>query len=208
VVSLTGHRLADNYTKRSREELRRIQLVYQLPDVALNPRHTISEIIGRPMSFYFGMNEDERMAEVNRLLDLIGLPRDFAQRLPKALSGGQKQRVCIARALAARPDLIICDEVTSALDPLVAEEILRLLRSLQDELGVSYLFITHDLGVVRRLADRTMVMQHGRIVETGTTEEVFAPPYQPYTEQLINSVPELRRDWLDGVLAKRGLSSI
>lgn len=208
VVSLTGHRLADNYTKRSREELRRIQLVYQLPDVALNPRHTVGEIIGRPMSFYFGMNEDERMAEVNRLLDLIGLPRDFAQRLPKALSGGQKQRVCIARALAARPDLIICDEVTSALDPLVAEEILRLLRSLQDELGVSYLFITHDLGVVRRLADRTMVMQHGRIVETGTTEEVFAPPYQPYTEQLINSVPELRRDWLDGVLAKRGLSSI
>jgi peptide/nickel transport system ATP-binding protein len=142
---------------------------------------------------------------VNRLLDLIGLPREFAERLPKALSGGQKQRVCIARALAARPDLIICDEVTSALDPLVAEEILRLLRSLQDELGVSYLFITHDLGVVRRLADRTMVMQHGRIVETGTTKEVFAPPYQPYTEQLITSVPELRRDWLDGVLAKRGL---
>lgn len=119
------------------------------------------------------MNDDERTSEVNRLLDLIGLPRDFAERLPKALSGGQKQRVCIARALAARPNLIICDEVTSALDPLVAEEILKLLRSLQDELGVSYLFITHDLGVVRRLADRTMVMQHGRIVETGTTEQVL-----------------------------------
>ena len=205
VISLAGHRLADKYSRRSREDLRRIQLVYQLPDVALNPRHTVGEIIGRPMSFYFGMNEDERASEVNRLLDLIGLPREFAERLPKALSGGQKQRVCIARALAARPDLIICDEVTSALDPLVAEEILRLLRSLQDELGVSYLFITHDLGVVRRLADRTMVMQHGRIVETGTTKEVFAPPYQPYTEQLITSVPELRRDWLDGVLAKRGL---
>jgi peptide/nickel transport system ATP-binding protein len=203
VISLAGHRLADNYTKRSREELRRIQLVYQLPDVALNPRQTVGEIIGRPMSFYFGMNEDQRKTEVARILDLIGLPQDFAERLPKALSGGQKQRVCIARALAARPELIICDEVTSALDPLVAEEILRLLRSLQDDLGVSYLFITHDLGVVRRLADRTMVMQHGRIVETGTTEEIFKPPYQPYTEQLITSVPELRRDWLDDVLAKR-----
>ncbi|MCP2137751.1 ABC-type glutathione transport system ATPase component [Rhizobium sp. SLBN-94] len=205
VVSLAGHRLADKYTQRSREELRRIQLIYQLPDVALNPRHTVGEIIGRPMSFYFRMNDEQRASEVNRLLDLIGLPRDFAERLPKALSGGQKQRVCIARALAARPDLIICDEVTSALDPLVADEILTLLQSLQNELGVSYLFITHDLGVVRRIADRTMVMQHGRIVETGTTEEVFAPPYQPYTEQLITSVPELRRDWLDGVLAKRGL---
>jgi peptide/nickel transport system ATP-binding protein len=203
VISLAGQRLADNYTKRSREELRRIQLVYQLPDVALNPRQTVGEIIGRPMSFYFSMNEEQRKAEVARILDLIGLPQDFAERLPKALSGGQKQRVCIARALAARPDLIICDEVTSALDPLVAEEILKLLRSLQDELGVSYLFITHDLGVVRRLADRTMVMQHGRIVETGTTEEIFKPPYQPYTEQLITSVPELRRDWLDDVLAKR-----
>lgn len=203
VISLAGHRLADSYKNRSREELRRIQLVYQLPDVALNPRQTIGDIIGRPMSFYFYMKEDQRVSEVGRLLDLVGLPRDFAERLPKALSGGQKQRVCIARALAARPDLIICDEVTSALDPLVAEEILRLLRSLQDELSVSYLFITHDLGVVRRLADRTMVMQHGVIVETGITADVFAPPYKPYTEQLITSVPELRRDWLDGVLAKR-----
>lgn len=207
VVSLAGHRLADSYTKRSREELRRIQLVYQLPDVALNPRQTVGEIIGRPMSFYFKMADDERTSEVGRLLELVGLPKDFGERLPKALSGGQKQRVCIARALAARPDLIICDEVTSALDPLVAEEILRLLRSLQDELSVSYLFITHDLGVVRRLADRTMVMQHGRVVETGATVDVFAPPHQPYTEQLITSVPELRRDWLDGVLAKRSISA-
>jgi len=205
VISLAGHRLADSYKKRSREELRRIQLVYQLPDVALNPRQTVGDIIGRPMSFYFNMKDDQRSSEVGRLLDLVGLPRDFAERLPKALSGGQKQRVCIARALAARPDLIICDEVTSALDPLVAEEILRLLRSLQDELSVSYLFITHDLGVVRRLADRTMVMQHGVIVETGITADVFAPPYKPYTEQLITSVPELRRDWLDGVLAKRAI---
>jgi peptide/nickel transport system ATP-binding protein len=195
--------LEANYKKRSREELRRIQLVYQLPDVALNPRQTVGEIIGRPMKFYFGMNEDQREIEVKRLLELIGLPVDFADRLPGALSGGQKQRVCIARALAAKPDLIICDEVTSALDPLVAEEILRLLRKLQDELQVSYLFITHDLGVVRRLADRTMVMQKGKVVETGTTKAIFEPPYEPYTEQLITSVPELRRDWLDDILKAR-----
>jgi len=157
------------------------------------------------MKFYFGMNEDQREAEVKRLLELIGLPADFANRPPGALSGGQKQRVCIARALAAKPDLIICDEVTSALDPLVAEEILRLLRKLQDELHVSYLFITHDLGVVRRLADRTMVMQKGKVVETGTTKAIFEPPYEPYTEQLITSVPELRRDWLDDILKARAV---
>jgi peptide/nickel transport system ATP-binding protein len=172
----------------------------------LNPRQTVGEIIGRPMKFYFGMNEDQREIEDKRLLELIGLPADFASRLPGALSGGQKQRVCIARALAAKPDLIICDEVTSALDPLVAEEILRLLRKLQDELHVSYLFITHDLGVVRRLADRTMVMQKGKVVETGTTKAIFEPPYEPYTEQLITSVPELRRDWLDDILKVRAAS--
>ncbi len=203
IVNLDGRRLEASYRKRSREELRRIQLVYQLPDVALNPRQTVGEIIGRPMKFYFGMNEDQREEEVRRLLDLIGLPADFAGRLPGALSGGQKQRVCIARALAAKPDLIICDEVTSALDPLVAEEILRLLRRLQDELKVSYLFITHDLGVVRRLADRTMVMQKGEVVETGATHDIFEPPFKPYTEQLITSVPELRHDWLDDILRMR-----
>ncbi|MBB6486934.1 ABC transporter ATP-binding protein [Rhizobium lusitanum] len=203
IITLGGQRLPGSYKQRSREELRRIQLVYQLPDVALNPRQTVGEIIGRPMKFYFGMTEDQRKAEIARLLELIGLPTDFAGRLPGALSGGQKQRVCIARALAAKPDLIICDEVTSALDPLVAEEILKLLRELQDELSVSYLFITHDLGVVRRLADRTMVMQKGRVVETGTTKAIFEPPYEAYTKQLITSVPELRRDWLDDILKAR-----
>ncbi|QFY62600.1 ABC transporter ATP-binding protein (plasmid) [Rhizobium grahamii] len=203
-IDLEGQRLATDYRKRSKKQLRRIQLVYQLPDVALNPRQTVGEIIGRPMSFYFGMKDKEQRVEVARLLELIGLPAEFTERLPGALSGGQKQRVCIARALAAKPDLIICDEVTSALDPLVAEEILKLLRKLQDELKVSYLFITHDLGVVKRLADRTMVMQHGRVIEEGATSEIFRPPHAPYTEQLIASVPELRRDWLDDVLKSRG----
>ena len=203
MITLGGNKLERSFKKRSREDLRRIQLVYQLPDVALNPRQKVGDIIGRPMEFYFGLSEVPRRQEVNRLLDLIGLPHDIADRLPGALSGGQKQRVCIARALAAQPELIICDEVTSALDPLVAEDILRLLRRLQDELGLSYLFITHDLGVVRRLADRTLVMQRGKIIEQGPTAEIFQPPFLPYTEELVTSVPELRRDWLDDVLAKR-----
>lgn len=206
-VSFAGRRLAGSYRARSRDELRRIQLVYQLPDVALNPRQTVGEIIGRPLAFYFGLKGAERTREVERLLTEIGLPADFAGRLPGALSGGQKQRVCIARALAARPDLVICDEVTSALDPLVAEDILNLLRTLQDARGVAYLFITHDLGVVRRLADRTMVMQKGRVVEQGPTEAIFTPPQAPYTAELIASVPELRRDWLDDVLARRAGSN-
>lgn len=203
MITLGGQKLERSFKNRTREELRRIQLVYQLPDVALNPRQKVGDIIGRPMEFYFGLTDVPRQQEVKRLLELIGLPAEFADRLPGALSGGQKQRVCIARALAAKPDLIICDEVTSALDPLVAEDILRLLRRLQDELGLSYLFITHDLGVVRRLADRTLVMQRGKIVEQGPTAEIFQPPFHPYTQELVTSVPELRRDWLDDVLAKR-----
>ncbi len=178
-------------------------MIYQMADVAMNPRQTVGTIIGRPLEFYFGMRGRERDRRVAELLDKIEMGKGFVDRYPAELSGGQKQRVCIARALAAKPDLIICDEVTSALDPLVAEEILRLLRRLQDELKVSYLFITHDLGVVRRLADRTMVMQKGEVVETGATHDIFEPPFKPYTEQLITSVPELRRDWLDDILRMR-----
>jgi peptide/nickel transport system ATP-binding protein len=145
----------------------------------------------------------EVRARVLELLGLVGLPQDYAERLPTALSGGQKQRVCIARALAAEPDLVICDEPTSALDPLVADEILKLLKRLQDELGLAYLFITHDLGIVRRIAHRTAVMLKGEIIAKGPTAEIFAPPFHPYTEKLLASVPEMRVDWLDEVLAKR-----
>jgi peptide/nickel transport system ATP-binding protein len=127
--------------------------------------------------------------------------------LSTALSGGQKQRICIARALAAEPDVIICDEPTSALDQFVAEEILKLLKSLQDNLGVGYLFITHDLGIVRRIAHRTAVMLKGEIIAQGPTAEIFSPPFHPYTERLLSSVPEMRTDWLDDVLAKRSLKS-
>jgi peptide/nickel transport system ATP-binding protein len=202
-ISFEGKPLPASYKKRTKESLRRIQLIYQLPDVALNPRQTIGEIIGRPLTFYFGLKGQRQREGVAALLEQVGLPAEFEARLPSALSGGQKQRVCIARALAAKPDLIICDEVTSALDPLVAEEVLLLLRKLQDETKVSYLFITHDLGVVRRLADRTMVMQRGKVIEQGETAAIFEPPYEPYTEQLVSSVPELRQGWLEEVLSRR-----
>jgi peptide/nickel transport system ATP-binding protein len=202
-ITFHGKSLARAMKDRSRDELRRIQLIYQLPDVALNPRQTIGDIIGRPVAFYFGLGKAEVDKRVAELLDQVGLPAEHARRLPGALSGGQKQRVCIARALAAEPEVVICDEPTSALDPLVAEDILKLLRRLQDERGLGYLFITHDLGIVRRIAHRTAVMLRGKIVRQGPTPDVFAPPYDPYTERLLASVPEMRTDWLDEVLGRR-----
>jgi peptide/nickel transport system ATP-binding protein len=198
--------LAAHHGKRSREELRRIQLVFQLPDVALNPRQTVEAIIGRPATFYFGLRGAPLKARVDELLTAVGLDTSLAGRFPGQLSGGQKQRVCIARALAAKPDLIICDEVTSALDPLVAEEILKLLRRLQEELGLAYLFITHDLGSVRRIAHRAVVMLQGEIVAEGPAGEVFGQPRHPYLIKLLASVPELRVGWLDEIL--RGRNSL
>ncbi len=198
-----GKELSPGLRERSREELRRIQMIYQMPDMALNPKHTLLEIIGRPVEFYLGKSKAEVRARVLELLRQIELPEHFIDRRPTELSGGQKQRVCIARALAAEPDLIICDEVTSALDPLVAEEILALLRRLQERLGLAYLFITHDLSTVRRVANTVAVMRKGKVVAYGKTAEVFSPPYHPYTELLLDSVPEMRPDWLDDVLAAR-----
>jgi peptide/nickel transport system ATP-binding protein len=202
-VKFNGKELPPALKDRSKDELRRIQFIYQQPDVALNPRQTIAEIIGRPVQLYFNRSPSEVKARVAQLLEQVGLPADYAGRLSTALSGGQKQRVSIARALAAEPELIICDEPTSALDQLVADGVLKLLKGLQDDLGVAYLFITHDLGVVRRIAHRTAVMLKGEIVDQGPTAQIFNPPFHPYTEKLISSVPEMRVDWLDEVLAKR-----
>jgi peptide/nickel transport system ATP-binding protein len=202
-VRLAGTELAPRYNRRSREELRRIQLVFQLPDVALNPRHTVEAIIGRPATFYFGLRGAALRTRVTDLLAAVGLDASLASRLPGQLSGGQKQRVCIARALAAKPDLIICDEVTSALDPLVAEEILKLLHRLQEELGLAYLFITHDLGSARRISHRAVVMFQGEIAAEGPAAEVFEQPSHPYLIRLLASVPELRVGWLDEILRGR-----
>jgi len=205
-VEFDGVSLSSSYQKRQKETLRRIQMIYQLPDVALNPRQTILELIGRPVAFYFGLSKQAVRSRVEELLTLTELPLKLIDRYPGELSGGQKQRVCIARALAAQPELIICDEATSALDPLVAEEVLNLLRRLQEQLGLSYLFITHDLGTVKRIAHQVAVMYQGNIVASGDTQVVFSPPMHSYTEKLLTSVPEMRTDWLDDVLALRSSS--
>jgi peptide/nickel transport system ATP-binding protein len=206
-VKFNGVELPAAMKQRSRDQLRRIQFIYQQPDVALNPRHTVGKIIGRPLAFYFNMPADQVKVRVAELLRQVGLPEDYAGRLSTALSGGQKQRVSIARALAAKPDLIICDEPTSALDQLVADGVLKLLKQLQDDLGVAYLFITHDLGIVRRIAHRTAVMLKGEIIAQGPTPQIFSPPFHPYTEKLLASVPEMRVDWLEDVMAKRKVVS-
>ena len=202
-ILLDGTSLKPNLGDRTKDQLRRIQMIYQMPDVALNPRQTLLSIIGRPVQFYFGKSKAEVRTRVEELLRQIDLPPDYITRRPGQLSAGQKQRVCIARALAAQPDIIICDEVMSALDPLVADEILRLLRRIQDATGVALLFITHDLGTVRRVANKVAVMLKGKLVASGPTRQVFSPPFHPYTELLLSSVPEIRPDWLDEVLRRR-----
>jgi peptide/nickel transport system ATP-binding protein len=202
-IIFEGKELPPALKFRTREMLRQIQMIYQMPDTALNPRHKIRKVLGRPLDFYFGLKGQERENRVLELLELIELKKKYIDRFPNELSGGEKQRICIARALAAKPDLIICDEPTSALDQLVAEEILKLLQDLQNELRVSYLFITHDLATVRAISDEIIVMLQGRIVEQGVKKDVLSPPHHEYTELLLSSVPEMDPDWLDNVLEER-----
>ena len=182
---------------RSRDQLRRIQIVFQNADTALNPARTVAQIIARPLAFYHGQGDRQRRQRLHRLLDLVRLPAAMADRLPGELSGGQKQRVNLARALAAEPELILCDEVTSALDTVVGAAVLDLLAELQRELGVVLMFISHDLGVVRSISHEVLVLRHGRTVEAGPTEQVLRAPQAAYTKLLLASVPELRTGWLD-----------
>jgi len=203
-VVYQGVPLLPTFGQRSKTQLRRIQMIYQTPDTSLNPKQRIRKTIGRPLAFYLGMNTAKRDSRVRELLSLVELePNQYIDRLPGELSGGEKQRVCIARALAAEPELIICDEVTSALDQLVAEEILKLLDRLQREFNLSYIFITHDIGTVRAIADNVVVMSQGEVVEMGPKTEMFVPPHHEYTDLLLSSVPEMDPDWLDDLLASR-----
>ncbi|PID50376.1 MAG: ABC transporter [Proteobacteria bacterium] len=196
-VKFNGEQLPLDYRDRSKDQLRQIQMIYQMADTAINPRQRIRDIIGRPLSFYLGLSGEQRENRIRELLSLIELnPDQFINRYPSELSGGQKQRICIARALAAEPQCIICDEVTSALDQLVAEDILRLLDGLQRELGLAYLFITHDLATVKAISDEVVVMYQGKIVEQGSRDTIFTPPHEAYTEKLLASVPEMSPDWL------------
>ena len=203
-ITFEGKRLPPALKDRSKDQMRRLQMIYQMPDTALNPRRRVRDIIGRPVQHFLGLGGAARHRRVRELLEMIELDDRFLERLPAELSGGQKQRVCIARALATEPDLIICDEVTSALDQIVAEEILKLLLRLQKELGVSYLYITHDLATVKAIADEIVVMYQGKVVQSGPKSEVLRPPQHAYTELLLSSVPEMDPDWLDSLLTKRG----
>ena len=206
-ISFAGQPLPPALEARPKELLRRLQMIYQSPDTALNPRRRVRDMLGRPLESFLGLRGAARDRRIHELLHMIELDFRFAERLPSELSGGQKQRICIARALAAEPDLIICDEVTSALDQIVAEGILRLLLRLQQELGVSYLYITHDIATVRAIADRVVVMHQGKVVEEGPKQEVLSPPHDPYTELLLSSVPEMEVGWLENVLATRRMAA-
>ncbi len=206
-ITFAGRTLTPDQPSRSLEDLRELQMIYQMADVAMNPRQTVGTIIGRPLEFYFGLKGAEKRQRTIDLLDEIELGVEFIDRYPAELSGGQKQRVCIARALAAKPKLIICDEVTSALDPLVADGILKLLLRLQAAEDVAYVFITHDLATVKAIADSIAVMYQGRVVRYGPKSEVLSPPFDDYTDLLLSSVPEMRLGWLEDVLANRKMES-
>ena len=206
-ITFAGRVLPAALGDRTKDDLREVQMIYQMADVAMNPRQTVGTIIGRPLEFYFGLKGEEKRARVQDLLDQIEMGKGYIDRYPAELSGGQKQRVCIARALAAKPKLIICDEVTSALDPLVADGILKLLLALQAKEGVAYLFITHDLATVRAIADRIAVMFKGRVVRYGTKTDVLSPPYDDYTDLLLSSVPEMKLGWLENVISTRRMES-
>ena len=202
-VWLDDHILAGRVADRSLEELQRVQIVFQMADVALNPRQRIGDILGRPLELYHGLKGAQRNKRVAELLAMVELPGSFSSRYPEELSGGQKQRINLARALGANPEIILADEVTSALDTIVGAAVIELLEGLRERLGVSYMFISHDLSTVASFADRIMVLYAGRVVEDGSTDDILGLPSHPYTQLLLSSVPELRQGWLEDVTQSR-----
>jgi peptide/nickel transport system ATP-binding protein len=199
IIALDGEALPLRAAERTREQLRRIQIVFQSADLALNPAHRVRYILARPLKFYHGLEGEAAARRVRELLDMVQLPVALADRFPWELSGGQKQRVNLARALAAGPRLILCDEVTSALDSVVGAAVLELMAQLRRELGLAYMFISHDLSTVRAICDEVMVLYAGQVVEYGNRSALLAVPRHPYTDLLVASVPELRTGWLDGL---------
>ena len=205
-VKLDDSELQGDLNNRKLDELQKIQFVFQMADTALNPKQTISQILGRPLEFYHGLRGKAKHAKVAEILEMVELPPAFASRYPMELSGGQKQRINMARSLAANPEVMLCDEVTSALDSIVGANVIKLLTALRDKTGVSFVFISHDLSTVASFADEIVVLYAGRVVEQGPTDEVLEPPFHPYTRLLISSVPELRIGWLEDTMQKREMA--
>jgi peptide/nickel transport system ATP-binding protein len=191
-ITFRGQDITGPVERRPRDTQRAIQYIFQNPDASLNPRRRIGAIVGRPVRHFFGLGGQPVETRVAELLEAVHLDPRHASRFPGQLSGGERQRVALAQALAAEPDLVLCDEILSALDVSVQAGILDLLRELQRERGLTYLFIAHDLAVVRGLADRVAVLCGGELMEVGRCDEVFAPPYHPYTRLLLDSTPKPR----------------
>ena len=202
-VHLNGRTLHPSVRKRSKDELRRIQMVFQMADTALNPTHTIEKIIGRPVEHFQGLTGKELKKKVMDLLELVQLPAHIGSRKPQELSGGQKQRVNLARAFAANPEIVICDEVTSGLDTIVRMSIIDLIKDLHCKLGITFLFITHDISTIASLAQDIVIMSQGRVVEQGPVKQVLTEPAHQYTKILMASVPHLRMGWLDEAIEER-----
>ncbi|ASQ06528.1 nickel ABC transporter ATP-binding protein NikE [Sinorhizobium meliloti] len=202
-ILFNGVALPPVLKSRTREQLRQIQLVYQSADTALNPRQRVRDLVGRRLNLYFGLAGREKERRVGELLDMVELGSRYIDRFPGELSGGQKQRISLARALAAEPELMICDEITSALDQIVQGDILKLLTRLQRETNVTYMFITHDIATVKAISDEVVVMNRGKVVQQGPKDSVLSPPYPDYTERLLRSVPEIDPDWLNRLLTAR-----
>ena len=211
-VLLDGDALPPSLRRRDRSELQKVQFVFQMADTALNPRQRIDHILGRPLEFYLGLKGEAKRKRIGELLHMVELPQEFAGRYPEELSGGQKQRVNLARALAASPEVLLCDEVISALDTIVGANVIELLKRLRRQTGVSFVFISHDLSTIASFADEIVVLYAGRVVEQGPTDRVLSPPYHPYTRLLISSVPELRIGWLEQAMqtqeAKAGIDRV
>lgn len=202
-VTLNGEMLAGLDAQRTAAQRRQVQLAVQMADTALNPKHRLRRILGRVLFFFHGLNGAAAEARMRELLAMVSLPAHYLDRYPTEISGGEKQRVNLARALAAEPEILICDEITSALDTIVAGQIVALVKRLRDELGLTIIFISHDLATVASISDRVTVLRHGRVVEAGESAAVLSAPTDPYTRLLVASVPELRQGWLEDAAAMR-----
>lgn len=190
-IKVNGVNILSIHGKDLMDYRRRVQVVFQDPMASLNPRHTIQEILTEGMIYHGLCKPEERREKGAELLDSVGLPADMLDRYPHEFSGGQRQRICIARAIALKPELLICDEAVSALDLSIRAQVLDLLGDLKKKLSLSFLFITHDIGVVQHIADRIIVMNKGQIVEQGTCAEVLGNPKEEYTRYLMSSVPKI-----------------